>query len=196
VFAAARLQLLGCAVLAALLLGGCGGGDSDATGADSTGAPIVTSPEGGRFQGSSSQRNQKGGNDAESSANSGDGGRHVPAGDLCQSQLGSFVGSMDGLRRRLAVGVTYDQYVAEVRGIRSTYAKIPIRELEVDCLSLVATSGEKAFNRYIEGSNDWGECVSELGCGTPEIEPVLQRRWRTASHFLTEAQDGLQAIAH
>ncbi len=98
---------------------------------------------------------------------------------------------MDGLRRRLAVGVTYDQYVAEVRGIRATYGKIPVGELQVDCLSLVATPGEKAFNRYIEGANDWGECVSELGCGTTEIEPVLQRRWRIASHFVSEAQNGL-----
>jgi hypothetical protein len=185
--AVARLQLIGCALLAVLLLGGCGGGSPD-----STGPPIVTSPEGGRFQDSSPQGGQKSGNDAGSSAKS---DRHVPAGDLCQSQLGSFVGSMDGLRRRLAVGVTYDQYVAEVRGIRSTYGEIPIRRLQVDCLSLVATPAEKGFNRYIEGANDWGECVSEVGCGTTEIEPVLQRRWRIASHFLSEAQDGLRAIA-
>ena len=177
--AAARLQLTGCALLAALALAGCAGGS------DSTSAPTVTSSE-GHFQDSRPQRGQKSGNDAE-------GGRHVPAGDLCQSQLGSFVGSMDGLRRRLAVGVTYDQYVAEVRGIRSTYGKIPIGRLRIDCLSLVATPAEKAFNRYIEGANDWGECVSEVGCGTTEIEPVLQRRWRIASHFLSEAQDGLQA---
>jgi hypothetical protein len=186
----ARLQLIGCALLAALLLGGCGGGDSD-----STSSPTVTSGTDGRFQSSSPQRGQKSGNDARRAGDSGGAERHVPAGDLCQSQLGSFVGSMDGLRRRLAVGVTYDQYVAEVRGIRSTYGKIPVRRLQVDCLSLVATPAEKAFNRYIEGANDWGECVSELGCGTTEIEPVLQRRWRIASHFLSAAQDGLQAIA-
>ena len=188
--AAARLQLIGCALLAVLLLGGCGG-----TGSDSTDAPIVTSPEGGRFQNRPASSKEKSGNDDEAAAKAGGAGRHVPAGDLCQSQLGSFVGSMDGLRRRLAVGVTYDQYVAEVRGIRSTYGEIPIRHLQVDCLSLVATPAEKSFNRYIEGANDWGECVSELGCGTTEIEPVLQRRWRIASHFLSEAQDGLRAIA-
>jgi hypothetical protein len=102
---------------------------------------------------------------------------------------------MDGLRRRLAVGVTYDQYVAEVRGIRSTYGEIPLEKLQFDCLTLVATPVEKAFNRYIEGANDWGECVSEVGCATASIEPVLQRRWRIASHFLSEAQDGLRAIA-
>lgn len=188
--AAARLQLTGCALLAALLLAGCG-----SSGSDSTSTPTVSSGDEGRFQDSRPQRGQKSGNDSGRAGDSAEAGGHVPAGDLCQSQLGSFVGSMDGLRRRLAVGVTYDQYVAEVRGIRSTYGKIPIRRLQVDCLSLVATPAEKAFNRYIEGANDWGECVSELGCGTTEIEPVLQRRWRIASHFLSEAQNGLRAIA-
>jgi hypothetical protein len=188
--AAARLQLIGCALLAALALAGCG---SD--GSDSTDAATVTSQEDGRFHHSSPQRGQKGGNDADPSAKSGGSGRPAPAGDLCQSQLGSFVGSMDGLRRRLAVGVTYDQYVAEVRGIRSTYGEIPVEKLQIDCLTAVATPGEKAFNRYIEGANDWGECVSELGCGTTQIEPVLQRRWRIASHFLSEAEDGLRATA-
>ncbi len=189
---AARLQLFGSALLAALLLAGCGSlGDESG----STATPTVTRAEEGRFQNHPGHSPGKSGNDPRSSAKSGGAGRHVPAGDLCQSQLGSFVGSMDGLRRRLAVGVTYDQYVAEVRGIRSIYGKIPVGELQVDCLSLVATPGEKAFNRYIEGANDWGECVSELGCGTTEIEPVLQRRWRIASHFVSEAEDGLQAIA-
>jgi hypothetical protein len=186
---AARLQLIGCALLAALLLAGCGGGDSS-----TSDAPTVASQEDDRFRDLGSPSNQKGGNDAGSSAKSEQGRRRpVPAGDLCQSQLGSFVGSMDGLRRRLAVGVTYDQYVAEVRGIRSTYGKIPIEPLQIDCLSAVATPGEKAFNRYIEAANDWGECVSEAGCGSEEVEPVLQRRWRIASHFLTEAKEGLDA---
>jgi hypothetical protein len=185
---AARLHLVGSALLAALLLVGCAGG-----GSDSAGATTVTSHEDGRFQDLGSPRNQKGGNDGRSSAKSGGTGRPVPAGDLCQSQLGGFVGSMDGLRRRLAVGVTYDQYVAEVRGIRATYGKIPIGRVQIDCLSAVATPGEKAFNRYIEAANNWGECVSEAGCGSEEIEPVLQRRWRIASHFLSEAKEGLDA---
>jgi len=185
--AAARLQLTGCALLAALALAGCGGGDSDSTGA------TFTSQEGAPFRSSGPHRGHKLGNDADPVKQDGGDGRPVPAGGICQSQLGSFVGSMDGLRRRLAVGVTYDQYVDEVRGIRSTYGKIPIERVQIDCLSAVATPGEKAFNRYIEAANDWGECVSEAGCGSEVIEPVLQRRWRIASHFLTEAQDGLTA---
>ena len=175
-FAAARLRLAGLALLTALLLGGCGSQDSNVTTAETIAArPRTEKP-----------RSEQPPKQAKRSA---------PAGDLCQSQLGSFVGSMDGLRRRLAVGVTYDQYVAEVRGIRSTYGKIPIDELQIDCLSAVATPAEKAFNRYIEAANDWGECVSELGCGSAEIEPVLQRRWRIASHFLSEAREGLDVAS-
>lgn len=180
-FAAARLRPLGCALLAALLVGGCGGGGSD-------GANEATI-----FTGDGTARTTE--KPTASQGAKKDKPGPAPAGGLCQSQLGSFVGSMDGLRRRLAVGVTYDQYVAEVRGIRSTYGEIPIDKLQVDCLSRVATPSEKAFNRYIEAANDWGECVSELGCGTTRIEPVLQRRWRIASHLLSEAQDGLRAIA-
>lgn len=178
-FASFRLLLLVCAVFAALLLAGCGGSDSS-TSAEQT---IIASQPGKTGQKPDGSATQKGIR------------LPVPGGDLCQSQLGSFVGSLDGLRRRLAVGVTYDQYVAEVRGIRSTYGEIPTEKLRIDCLTRVATPSEKAFNRYIEGANDWGECVSELGCGTASIEPVLQRRWRIASHFLSEAQDGLDAIA-
>jgi hypothetical protein len=179
VSAAARLQLVICAVFGALLLAGCGG-----DGEDTTQELTIES----RSDGKPAEQPTRW-------AAKGKGGRHrAPAGGTCQAQLGSFVGSMDGLRRRLAVGVTYDQYVAEVRGIRSTYGEIPTRKLQIDCLTLVATPGEKAFNRYIEGANDWGECVSELGCSTESIEPVLQRRWRIASHFLSEAQDGLDAL--
>ena len=176
--AAARLQLASCALVAAFLLSGCGGDGSETTGG-ATGEATVTS---GAVTTTPTEPPPKR-----------DG--RAPAGERCQSQIGGFVGSMDGLRRRLAVGVTYDQYVAEVRGIRSTYGEIPLEKLRIDCLSRAATPGEKAFNRYIEAANDWGECVSELGCDTATIEPVLQRRWRVASHFLSEAQDGLRAIA-
>lgn len=179
-FAAARLQLVVCAVFGALSLAGCGGGE-EGTAQDLT---ISSRPDGATVEKPASKSDLRK-----------DGKRPAPGGALCQSQLGSFVGSMDGLRRRLAVGVTYDQYVAEVRGIRSTYGEIPTGKLQIDCLTLVAAPSEKAFNRYIEGANDWGECVSQLGCGTETIEPVLQRRWRIASHFLSEAQDGLGAAS-
>lgn len=101
---------------------------------------------------------------------------------------------MDSLRRRLAVGVTYEQYVDEIHAVRSTYRDVPVDELEIDCVSAVGVPAEKAFNRYIEAANEWGECVSEAGCGSAQIEPVLQQRWRAASHFLSEAEKGLRQI--
>lgn len=171
------LQLTGCALLATLLVAGCGGNGPDSTGsATIAGRAVTTTAEKPDPQ----QGKKK--------------TRYTPGGP-CQAQLGSFVASMDSLRRRLAVGLTFDQYLAEVRGIRSTYEKIPVDRVEVDCLAAVGTPSEQAFNRYIEAANDWGECVSEAGCGSATVEPVLQRRWRIASHFLSEADDGLSAGA-
>jgi hypothetical protein len=177
--AAARFQLAGCALALAFLFGGCAGdgpGEAATTDAVVTSPPVTTTP---------------------SKPVPGPGkhpGRRSAAGP-CQSQLGGFVASMDSLRRRLAVGVTYDQYVAEVSGIRSTYRKIPIDHVELDCIDAVGTPAEKAFNRYIEAAKDWGECVSEAGCSSETVEPVLQRHWRIASHFLSEADEGLDASA-
>jgi hypothetical protein len=179
---AVRVQLAGCALIAALLLPGCGSGSSETTGtatvasksnadsAKTTTAAKAPKPSPGKKQ-------------------------RPRAGSLCQTQLGSFVGSMDGLRRRLAVGVTYDQYVNEVHAIRSTYKDVPVDAVEIDCLNAVGAPAEKAFNRYIEAANDWGECVSELGCSSATVEPILQRRWRIASHLLSEAEDGLRTLS-
>jgi hypothetical protein len=179
VTAAARFQLAGCALLAAFLLGGCSGGShGSATPATTVTADPATSV--------AERPNSAGGKKQDKAA---------IASDPCQTQLGSFVASMDSLRRRLAVGVTYDQYVAEVRGIRSTYRKIPTEQVEIGCLSSVGTPAERAFNRYIEAANDWGECVSEAGCSSETVEPVLQWRWRIASHFVSAADAGLNASA-
>jgi hypothetical protein len=174
VLVVARFQTAGCVALVALLLAGCSGNGSDGTettAAAVTSDAVTTTPE------RPLPKHQK------------------PAAGLCQIQLGSFVASMDSLRRRLAVGVTYDQYVAEVRGIRSTYKKIPIERVKIDCLAAVGTPAEKAFNRYIRAADDWGECVSEAGCSSETVEPVLQRGWRIASHFLSAADEGLSASA-
>ena len=162
-------------------MAGCGGGSPDTTGADTA-----------TFTGKT-PRARAGGT---TTATKGDGAKkhRAAAGSLCQSQLGGFVGSMDSLRRRLAVGVTYDQYVNEVHAIRSTYDRIPTGEVEIDCLGAVGNPAEKAFNRYIEAANDWGDCVSELGCESGTVEPVLQRRWRIAAHYLAEAREGLQSV--
>jgi len=170
---AARFQTAGCVALGVLLLAGCGGNGSESTETTAavTSDAVTTVPQ------QPIRKHEK------------------PAAGPCQIQLGSFVASMDSLRRRLAVGLTYDQYVAEVRGIRSTYKKIPIEGVKIECLAAVGTPAEKAFNRYIRAADDWGECVSEAGCSSETVEPVLQRGWRIASHFLSAADEGLNASA-
>jgi hypothetical protein len=179
--AAARLPLASCAVVAALVLSACGGASDSVPGRESAKTPVQEGLSRTRREGKPKSGQKK---------------RHrPPGGDLCQSQIGGFLGSMDSLRRRLAVGVTYDQYVDEIHAIRSTYGDVPVEKLRIDCVNAVGTPAEKAFNRYIEAANDWGDCVSELGCGSGEIEPVLQERWRVASHFLSEAEDGLRSAS-
>lgn len=175
---AARFPVVGCVVALALQLPACGGGGSNGETTEATVASKAVTTVAKESVPKQDKRQQD-----------------PSAAGPCQGQLGSFVASMDSLRRRLAVGVTYNQYVAEVRGIRSTYRKIPIERVEIDCVAAVGTPAEQAFNRYIEAANDWGECVSEAGCSSETVEPVLQRRWRIASHFLSEADDGLNASA-
>jgi hypothetical protein len=170
--AVVRLNLA-CALVAALLLTACGGGDSSSPATDT----IRESAKNLAVQGSARTR-----------------GTPEARGRLCQGQLGSFLGSMDSLRRRLAVGVTYEQYVNEVQGVKATYRDVPTERLQVDCVSAVGIPAERAFNRYIQAVNEWGDCVSEAGCGSAEVEPALQQRWRAASHFLSEAQEGLGRI--
>jgi len=116
------------------------------------------------------------------------------AGKRCQGQVGGFIASMDALRRRLAVGLAYEQYVDEVEGIRAAYRRIPTDALAVECLTAVGTPAEKGFNTYIAAGNDWGDCVGEPGCESATVEPVLQRKWRFASHFLSRAHRGLREL--
>lgn len=106
----------------------------------------------------------------------------------CPSQVDSFVDSLSALRRRLAVGLSYKQYATEVRGLRGDYDRLPIDRLALDCLAATGTPAEAAFDKYIDAANAWGECLADASCTTAAIEPVLQRKWRIASHFLTETR--------
>jgi hypothetical protein len=112
----------------------------------------------------------------------------------CQGQVGGFLGSMDSLRRRLAVGLAYEQYVDEVEGVRAAYRRIPTEELRIECLTTVGTPAEQGFNVYIDAANTWGECVGEAGCEAATVEPVLQRKWRVASRHLSRAHRGLREL--
>lgn len=104
----------------------------------------------------------------------------------CPKRLGAFVNSLDALRRQLAVGLAYDDYVARVKNLRASYEEIPVDRLTFDCLA-TGTPAEQALNKHIDAANAWGECLADAACATETIEPVLQRKWRTASRYLSEA---------
>jgi hypothetical protein len=112
-------------------------------------------------------------------------------GDRCRSQLGGFLRSMGRLRQRLVAGLSYEQYVDELKAVRGSYDSLPVKQLQVDCLRRAGTAAESGFNQYIEAGNAWGDCVEVAGCGASTIEAKLQRRWRLASKLLSEAQAGL-----
>lgn len=175
----ARLSFASCVVAAGLALGACGGGGPG--GAASGAATTVSSGPGHAVTRHAGRPNAA---DRRPAAR---------AGSPCQAQVGGFLSSLDALRRRLAVGVTYEQYVEELHAVGDTYRKIPVQALAVDCLAAAGAPAERAFNRYIAAANRWGECVSESGCDSGRIEPLLQRRWKIASHQLSEAERGLAA---
>ena len=156
-----RLSLLGCVLagIGALLLPGCGGGDAAAT-AESAAA------------GQSRQRAQGA----------------VVSGGPCPAPVGAFVRSLDALRRQLAIGLSYEQYAAKVKALRRTYDELPIDRLTIACLTATGTPAERSFNKYVDAANAWGECLADASCTTATIEPILQRKWRVASGFLSEAQ--------
>jgi len=158
--AARRLTILGCAALAvaALALSACGGsGGATAEGTTAATAAAKTPQE----------------------AHS--------AGRPCPASLRAFAGSLDSMRRQLAVGLSYDQYAARVGKLRGDYDEIPVERLTIACLAATGTPAEQAFNQYVDAVNAWGECLADAACTTAAVEPVLQRRWRLASHLLSQA---------
>jgi hypothetical protein len=114
--------------------------------------------------------------------------RAKPAGDPCRRQVGGFLKSMTALRGNLAVGLSYEQYAAAMHGVRAAYDKVPVERLTLDCLSATGAPAERALNKYTDAANAWGECLAEAGCTTASIEHALQRKWRVAAHYLSEAE--------
>ncbi len=104
--------------------------------------------------------------------------------------LGSFLKTLDQLESRLAVGLSYQQYFAQVSAARDTYEVLPVQKLELPCLVRIGTPAEKALDEYIDAANLWRGCRAQAACVTYSIEPRLQRDWRVASHFLTEVREG------
>jgi hypothetical protein len=111
----------------------------------------------------------------------------------CQAQLGGFIAAMDRLRQRLVVGVSYEQYIGELKAVRSYYEELPVGRLPVGCLTGAASLAEKSFNQYLEASDVWGDCVEVPGCQSVSIEAKLQRQWRRGAKLLLGAEGKLSA---
>jgi len=47
----------------------------------------------------------------------------------------------------------------------------------------------------LEAVNAWGECLADAGCDAGIVEPELQRDWQVASHWLSQAEEGLKSLS-
>ncbi|HEX3735682.1 MAG TPA: hypothetical protein VHU86_11095 [Solirubrobacterales bacterium] len=121
--------------------------------------------------------------------------KRAATGEGCPGQLNGFLGSMSTLRRRLAVGVTYDEYVKEMTEVRAAYDDVPVEQMGLGCLTGAGSPGERALNEYIDAANAWGECLAKAGCDAATIEARLRSEWRVASHFLSLAEQELPGRA-
>lgn len=106
----------------------------------------------------------------------------------CRTQLGAFIGSMAALRRNLARGLNYEEYLRAVQNVRRAYHDVRPKELNTACLLYSAGPAEHALNLYIDAANDWGNCLATPGCTTTTVEPKLQQKWALASEKLSQAQ--------
>jgi hypothetical protein len=110
----------------------------------------------------------------------------------CRSQLHGLLDSMDELRGKLAVGLSYGAYLHEVKAVQAAYDRVPVDRLGLGCLVKVGTPAERALNRYIAAVNAWGDCLTLASCDSESVEPKLQRKWALASARLSSAQKGLR----
>jgi predicted Ser/Thr protein kinase len=121
------------------------------------------------------------------------GSRPAATSASCASHLSGFVDQLEHLRRSLVIGVSYEQYVAELGTVRESYEQVPVGKLDLACVAGAAESAEESFDGYLAAANAWGDCVSKAGCETTELEPKLQRRWRAAAKQLAAAKQALAA---
>jgi hypothetical protein len=108
----------------------------------------------------------------------------------CRTQLRPLLAAMDTLRGDLATGLSYDQYVSELRRVRGAHRRIRAERIQLGCLVAAGAPVERALDRYIEAANAWGGCLTTAACETASIEPRLQAEWARASRLLSAAQAG------
>lgn len=110
----------------------------------------------------------------------------------CRTQLHGLLDSMDELRGKLAVGLSYGVYLHQVKAVQAAYDGVQVDRLGLGCLVKSGTPAERALNLYLAAANTWGECLTSASCDSESVEPKLQRRWALASTRLSSAQRGLR----
>lgn len=176
--ALAVAALVALALVSIVALSGCGSAGGGPAGAK------ASAGDGGAAGGVTTRGDTAGGGDrGQSSPATGAPARRSPAA-RCPAGVAAFVESLGRLRRRLAVGLTYDKYVDAVGQLRKRYGAIPVSALPPPCVLATAAAAERALNRYLAAANAWGECLAEAGCTGADVEASLQAQWRRASRQL------------
>jgi len=111
----------------------------------------------------------------------------------CRVQLHGLLSSMDDLRRKLAVGLSYGAYLHRVKAAQGAYDRAQVDRLQLGCLVKVGSPAERALNLYLDAANTWGDCLTSASCNSESVEPKLQHSWALASDRLSLAQKGLSA---
>lgn len=155
-----------------LLLSSCGGDDSTTADGAASNGPTASAPATTKGAGAIAKSRRS-----------------------CRHELAPFVASLAALRDDLARGLSYDDYLARVRGTRAVYAKVQPKRVPTSCLVVSGGPAERAFNLYIDAANAWGDCLATVTCDTRSIEPRLQRRWALAEKRLALAQRAFEPRA-
>ncbi len=112
----------------------------------------------------------------------------------CRHSLGEFLDSMESLGNTLAVGLSYEAYLAAIHRVRGTYAAVPADRLSLACLGRVAGPAEGALNLHIDAVNAWGDCLASSSCDPESVEPRLQREWERAANRVAASLSALRDL--
>ena len=114
--------------------------------------------------------------------------------DACQAQLKGYISVLSETNSRLDVGMSFADYGDQVGDISVAYDRIPIGQMEQDCLFGPGVTSEKAGQAYTDAYNVWNDCISDFGCDIDTIDPELQSEWLRASTKLAQAKQALNAL--
>ena len=97
---------------------------------------------------------------------------------------------MDRLRERLVVGVSYRQYIGELKAVQIPYDKLPVGQPGGQVPDGCRGPGRALPQQDTwKRRNVWGDCVEVPGCRSTSIEAELQRKWRQGADLLSSAED-------